>query len=560
MKYNKRSYIKKFNILNVAITAMFIGIICYAFYVQILNNSNYKNEVSLSAIKQRKLAAPRGRILDSNGIVLAYNEYKNDLYIIPHYFQGNIDTICGIVKIDCRAIKQKIQATPLNRVLIVQHVSDDIAHSVIGISGLFIQSYPQRVYNSDVSIQHVIGYVGLINRSTLEVENNDGIYAYDDIVGKSGIEYVYDRQMHGINGAEKYVVMANGLELLSPNRFLSKGEIIIKPKQSNDLILSIDHKIQDVFAKEMAGKKGAAVMMDIHTGAIIGLYSGPGFDPNDVRAVFNSNDYPLINRAISGYAPGSTFKIVTALAALELGIITIDDKFDCPGYYVFGGRVYHCWKHGAEGGHGKINLRDAIKHSCDVYFYNLAQKVGLENIVKYAKLLGFGSNTGIDLNDERAGMIVGRIKYKGAVINTVIGQGEVLVSPIQLANAYSSIFNGGILYLPRVVKGELVVLQKNSFKPENIEILRDALWAVVNEEGGTGFQFKSKTIILAGKTGTSQKADLHKINVKDNAVFVGFYPVSNPKIVICIFIEDGKHGSNLIPIANAVIEEYIKYY
>lgn len=560
MKFNQRKYVKKFNFLGLNVTLVFLGLVFYSFRLQIVEHRNFSGEVNANTVKQRKLAAPRGDILDRNGVVLATTEYQNDLYIIPYYYHENINLICANIKLDCNLLAIKFDRYPLNRILVAQNIPDSLAESYKKIPGLFIFRFAKRQYNQETATTHIVGYVGKINRAMLEM-NEDSLYADDDYVGQAGVEDVYNHEIHGINGAEQYVLMANGLELLSPNNFLQEDKVIIKPVKGNNLILSVDDRLQLVLATALGYQKGGAVVIDVHTGAVLAMYSSPGFDPKHIRNAFADTDHPLMNRAVNSFAPGSTFKLVTALAALEMGVIDTHTKLECHGSYYFGGRVWHCWKHGKLGdGHGKIDMRDAIKHSCDVYFYQLAQKVGLVNINKYARMLGLCEFTGVDLDVESRGRLpIIKGSSPGTLLNTVIGQGVVQVTPLQLANAYATIVNGGKLYAPRLAaNGDYpFILKDNHFKKQTIDFLMDALYAVVNEEGGTAYYSRSHYVEVAGKTGTAQIAGLDK-KKKDNAWFVGYYPVVEPQIAVCVFVEAGEHGSSVAPIAFRAIEEYSK--
>lgn len=557
MKFNNRQYIKKFGITGLTVSFIFIIIFVYAFRLQIIDHDILNNEVISNTIKQRKLPAPRGAIFDRNSVLLASTWYQNDLYIIPYYFHSNINIVCNDVGINCSELLLKITKAQLNRTLVAQNISDELAHKYNYISGLLVFRYAKRLYNTDSFVAHIVGYVGKINRTMLDVDNDDALYADDDFVGKSGIENIYNHELHGINGVEQYVVRANGLELLNPNRFLPQNKIIIEPIKGASNILSVDNNIQSVFAKEIGEKNGAAVMLDVHNGSVLAMYSSPTFNANNIKSVFGNVNHPLINRAISSYAPGSTFKIVTALAALESGVIDVYEKQECHGSYNFVGRTWHCWKHE---GHGAIDLRDGIKRSCDIYFYQLAQKVGLKNIIIYAKKLGFGNPTNIDLDEESSGKLPVIRNNGGVLLNTVIGQGVVQVTPLQLANAYASIVNGGTLYVPKMLLGaKPTVLQYNYFKQTTINFLMDALYAVVNEENGTAYYSKVPDIEVGGKTGTAQIAGLDK-KTKDNAWFVAYYPATNPKIVVCVFVEAGEHGSSVAKIAFKAIDEYRKKY
>lgn len=519
IKLNKTIYNRKYNIINTIFIILFSFIIIYFSYLQIYKHKSFITQVNLNCIKQTKIPAPRGNITDRNGILLATTIYKNNLYITPHNY--DLKSICNNSTINCLDIFSSIK----------------------------------RKYIAGTATSHIIGYLGRIDRNTLEVDNPDALFADDDLIGQSGIEYIYNRELHGINGYEKYIVMANGVELSSPNRFIAKNEEFTSPIIGNSITLSIDDRIQVLFAKEIGNRQGAAVMIKPSTGAIIAMYSSPSFDPNNIYSSFKDINYPLMNRALIPYAPGSTFKIITVLAALELGVINTHTIFDCPGYYRYGGRVFHCWKHH---GHGKIDMREAIKGSCDVYFYQLALKVGLQSINKYAHMLGLGEYTSIDLNNDAQGHIPLYKKYNGDVLNTAIGQGSVQVSPLQLADAYAAIINSGILYAPKIVlnnSDERILLKNNSFKKENIKFIMNALYAVVNEEGGTAYHVRLQQLGIAGKTGTAQIAGLDK-KKKENAWFVGYWPSDMPKIIVSIFVEGAGHGSSVAPIAFKAIELY----
>jgi penicillin-binding protein 2 len=555
LSLNKKLYLPKLSFLSFTITLTSLLLLSYSYKLQITNFEQYSKEAISNSFKQRKIAAPRGNIYDRNGILLASSITQNDLYILPYYFNNDLSLICDTIPINCKALHQKIVKTPFTKILIAQNIDYTIANNFSQINGLFISKRYVRWYNIESATTHIIGYIGKIDQLVLETQNDSSMYADDDFIGKMGLEYIYDQELHGINGAEQYIVMANGKELLSPNRFLPDKRIIIQPIKGNDLTLSIDDRLQLVLAKEIGFRDGAGVVMDVNTGAILAMYSSPSYDPYHVEKSFGSNNYPMINRTISGFAPGSTFKLITALAALELGIIKPTDTFNCPGYYVYGGRSFRCWKHS---GHGNMTLHDAIMESCDVFFYKLSLKVGLDNIIKYAHLLGINEYTGIDLDGENKGSIVGKIAYKATTLNTVIGQGAVLVSPLQLARAYATIVNGGKLLKPALVMSSPVILKQTNFGNGNIDLLKRALYDVVNVEGGTGYAFRSKSIILGGKTGSSQKASLDKRGIKDNSWFVAFYPVAKPKIAICVFIENGEHGAYSIPIVNKVVEQYEK--
>lgn len=557
MKYKYRHYATRFNFLETSIIIVFLFLVCMAFNLQVLNNHTFNAEIQANVFKKRKLSAPRGDILDRNGVVLASTTYQNDLYILPHYFHDNPYSVCDLLAINCSTLITKINKQSLNKILVAQNVNDELAMMFKCIPGLSILRIAKRNYNTDTATPHIVGYIGKIDRSTLELNNDNGIYANDDYIGWSGLEAVYDKALHGINGYEQYVMTANGLELANPNNFLSVNSDVIPPIKGTNLYTSIDSRLQELMAREIGYRNGAGVVLNVNDGSVLALYSSPNFDPNNIKSVFRDNNHPLLNRALRTYAPGSTFKLIVALAALETGVIKPNETFNCPGYFKFGGRRWKCWKSGKHGnGHGKVDFRKAIKESCDVYFYELSLRVGLKNINKYAKMLGFGEYTRIDLTGDDKGNLQPLSTRGGDLLNSSIGQGKVQVSPLQLAMAYSTIVNNGKLYQPKIIIGEPVIVKQNQFKPETIRFLKEAMWAVVNEENGTAFANRINGLGVIGKSGTSQTGSL-KGKSKDNAWFVSIYNYEHPEIVVVVFVESGGHGaSTSAPITFKIIQAY----
>lgn len=434
---------------------------------------------------------------------------------------------------------------------------------------------------------HVIGYTGEISKEDAN-DDDDGIYAMGDFVGKTGIEKVLDKLIRGQNGAEQVAVNAKGRE----ERVIGK----IAPIAGNNVILNIDAKLQTAIYSAVGGKAAAVVVMDVTNGAVLALVSSPSFDPNSFMdglpkeewsKITNNPKHPMENKATVGlYPPGSTYKPFVAIAALEEKLVDEETTFNCKGAIDFGGRSFRCW---LKTGHGKTSLHKAIVESCDVYFYNIGRMIGVDNIAKYANAFGFGSITGIDMDREKKGNIptkawkMNKFKKKWALGDTIsasIGQGYDLVTPLQLAVAYAAIANGGIVWRPRVVNrvesvnGEVV----KDFPPQKIRtieigegtlsLIRKALWGVVNENGGTGIKAKGQNVSVCGKTGTAQVISMPQndkskkqkrsgIFVQDHALFVGYAPYSNPEIVVAVVMENAGHGGVVAaPVAKVAIDTY----
>jgi len=458
------------------------------------------------------------------------------------------------------------------------------------LPGVAVEVVPIRQYLSGEMIAHIIGYTGEVSREDLQ-RDVSGESSIGDMTGKSGIEKFLDSYLRGKSGAEQVEVNVFGKEIKRIGR--------IQPVSGNNVVLTIDAYLQKIAWESMKDKAGAVVVMDPRDGSILALVSSPSFDPNlfnggialeDWESLSKDPSHPMENRAISGqYPPGSTYKLIVAAAALEEGLITPSTTFFCNGSFELGNRRYRCWqKHG----HGNMNLHRAIVQSCDVYFYNLGMLLGVDKIAEYARGFGLGLPSGIDLPREKGGLIPSR-QWKlsrfreswqmGETTSIAIGQGYNLVTPLQLANAYAALANGGVVYRPRLVKrvetmdGQVI----RTFEPEqrgklpvsskNIEILSHALWGVVNESGGTGYALKRKEGDVCGKTGTSQvislpsddgarKGKIFHSRFRDHALFVGFAPYKNPEIVVAVIAEHAGHGGSAAaaPVARRIIDAYFE--
>jgi penicillin-binding protein 2 len=432
---------------------------------------------------------------------------------------------------------------------------------------------PRRLYPQNGALAHVIGYTGEISEKELD-EAEFAKYNQADVVGKFGIEKQYNDTLMGVDGQRQVVV---------DNRGQVRQTLKTKPAvEGKDLQLTVDLDVQTVAELAMEGKNGSVVALDPRSGEVLAMVSRPTFDPNkfavriknkDWREIADNLESPLLNRAIQAeLAPGSTFKPIVALAGLATG--TVDDKWSthCSGGVALFGRYQHCWV--SPKGHGTLSMHGGIVHSCDVYFYTLGSKLGIDNLAFYGDMAGFGQRTGIDLPGEKAGLMPSekwklryyRTKwYAGETPSVAIGQGALTVTPLQLARAIGGMAVGGKWYQPHMVKKPLdqVKVAEWALDPVQVKTVVDGMYGVVNE-GGTGLRAALPHIEVCGKTGTAQLAsnDYMKAgggggeDMRDNAWFVGFAPRDNPEIVVVALFEHGGHGQYAAAIVRDVLKAH----
>ena len=455
------------------------------------------------------------------------------------------------------------------------------------LPGVYVSVRARRSYLTDQMTSHVLGYLGEINTRQLRRLRRRG-YRRGDEIGQAGLEKRWEQHLAGRSGGEKVEVDATGRKVRVIDRH--------KATPGHNVVLTLDMDVQQVAYGALKGKEGAIVVLDVNTGAVLALVSTPAFDPNSFargmtpgewRQLAADSENPLHNRALQGhFPPGSTFKIVTALAGLQEGVISPDRTLFCGGSYKVGNRVLRDWK---KNGHGHMNMHQALVQSCDVYFYQLAQRLGVDKIAKYARRFGFGAPTGIDLDGESGGLVpdrawkrrrFGQPWYPGETPLVAIGQGFLGVTPLQMASLLATVANGGTVYRPWFVKQVLSpegeVMEEYGpvrsgtvdMKPENLALVRRALFDVVHGRRGTGKRARSKIVDIAGKTGTAQIAEMRGEAVKsedlpyvvrDHAWFVAYAPAEKPEIAVATLVEHGGHGgATAAPIAKKVIEAYFR--
>lgn len=566
--------------ISYIVIAAFLLLIIRLWQLQIVQGNEYRKSSEANRLRVITIPAPRGIIFDRNGIPLVKNSsYYCASIIYGEFDRSKIDLLSKVLHMPVEKIHEKTNKNgmgPFTLIRLKQGLSfNEVAYIESRRSdfpGLIIEVDVSREYIYGNFGSHLIGYLGKLTPSQLRDP------AFRDVppeafIGQWGAEMLFDKKLRGKPGERIIEVDALGREI----RLLQEKQ----PMKGKDITLSVDINLQNEAEKAFGERSGALVAIKPGTGEILGLISKPSFDPNLFSRGINYHEWiaitkdkknPMLNRALqSQYPPGSTFKIITAIAALEEGVITPDTKVDCRGGINYGRWHFGCWR---KNGHGVVSLHRAIVESCDVYFYEAGKRLGIDKIYDYALSLGLGKETGLELVKERRGLIP-NTKWKqehkklpwflGETFNSAIGQGYVAVTPIQMAVMISAVANDGNLYKPTLIKdADPVISGKAKVGPETLEIIKKALSGVVNEPGGTGWAAKSQFTIIGGKTGTAQvvaiKKDSHYLPEKfrDHAWFVAFAPVENPEIALAVFVEHGGHGGGTAaPIAKKAIEGYL---
>ena len=568
-----------------------------AWYLQIIKGQEFSRLSKHNRIRIREIPASRGMILDRRGRILVDNRPSFEVFLVPEDIVDmgkTIESLGGVLKVSPDEVGKKLEANKHRPPFKPIRIQSDISRlhlalletHKLDLPGLIVDVRPRRAYTHGDMASHLLGYLGEIDRHQLQ-QSRFKKYQMGDSIGKYGVEQKWEPILKGEDGGRQVEVDAMGRELKVLQR--------VEPHPGNNVFLTIDVDLQAASEKLLRGKEGTIVAMNPQNGHILAMVSHPSFSPSLFAGGINHEDwenlvsnpfYPLQNRAIQGqYAPGSVFKVITASAGLEEGVISPQEILSCRGSYRFGNRSYRCWR---KGGHGRVKLHRAIVESCDVFFYQVGERLGIDTLARYAKGFGLGKPTGISLSDEKPGLIptsawkkkvYGEVWYGGETLSCAIGQGYILVTPLQLLNVISAIGNGGALYRPQIVErieranGELVksyppiAMDKIPLSTENLAIIRQALFGVVNEDRGTGRIARVRGTTVSGKTGTAQVISLRDEDEekedtpyehRDHAWFVAYAPMNNPLIAVVALVEHGGHGASAAaPLAREVLRKYL---
>lgn len=560
---------------------IFLFLIAGFWLLQVRDHQANSELAEHNRIKTVPLLAPRGKMLDRDGRVIVDNHSAYKLMLARETLKPeHIDAIAAGLHLDADEIRQRLKRFESRPKYVPIMIKQELTPGEIAFveSHRDPETFPEmeliltgsRLYPRNGLAAHVIGYVGEVSEQELN-SPDFAKYSSGDLVGKFGLERQYNDVLIGVDGQRRVVVDSMGREReLLENMEATPG---------NNLQLTLDLDLQAVAELAMEGKRGAVIALDPRNGEVLAMVSRPTFDPNLFTGRIRAEDWkrltgdpnnPLLNRAIQAqFAPGSTFKPIVTMAALESGSIDENFSVHCAGGASFYGHFYHC-----DEKHGTLNLHNAIVHSCDTYFYTVGNKTGIDNIAAYGEMMGLGKRTGIDLPGEAEGIMPSpkwklrarREKwYGGETINVAIGQGAVNVTPVQLAYAIGGLVNGGTWYRPHLVKSAATPepARHAGFRPENIATVVSGMCGVVNE-GGTGSSAHVPGLEICGKTGTAQRIslDLAKSGkaagdaAKENGWFVGFAPREHPEIVVVALFEASGHGYSAAPIVRDVIKTY----
>ncbi|MGO9830006.1 MAG: penicillin-binding protein 2 [Myxococcaceae bacterium] len=596
--------------LGLAMLAGLLLLTVRLYRLQVIHGDEYAAKSVANFVKEIRIRADRGIIKDRRGETLVDSRPSFDVFITPAFCEhcseevlprlagwlGWDDTSRAHVEALLHAAKKSapFQSVPVQLDLTRDELDTLAAHKT-ELPGVDWPAVPHRQYRAGAVLSHVLGYMNEISQDELDRAPPGSAYALGDFVGRRGVERHFERELRGTDGSRQEVVNARGETIQELNDLLG-GRPPVPPRPGDTVVLSLDMRLQEEAERAFPGVAGAVVVMDVRTGFILAVVSRPGFDSNlltgrvtaaQMAELAKDPLQPMIFRPTQQhYSPGSTFKVVTALTALESHALSASSTVTCTGGYTLGSRRWRCWN---DAGHGPVDARHALQHSCDTYYYRVADLLGLDPIAEMGRALGLGAPTGVGVVAEVPGIMPDSAYHdrvtpggytKGLALNSAIGQGDVNVTPLQLANLYATVANGGQLFRPQLVRriespdGKTLqefqpeVVREVPLEAEHRRLVLDALAAVVNEPGGTAYRSRLADVQYAGKTGTAQVTTIGKVRVKESAMnfwqrdhawFAAIAPVDEPEIVVVVLNEHGGHGaSEAAPTAAAIIEKFFE--
>ncbi len=582
---DNREYIRRIGWFGWFFSILVLGLFCRLWYLSIVRYDHFLSLATRNQIRSVPLVAPRGEIYDREGTILVENTFGFDLLLFPDqvidpketqaYLENAIDFSAEefYERLDVGRSYGRYQPVVLKQNLPLAQISYLLARSA-DHPELEILERPRRSYVYGILGAHLLGYMGEISAPELSL-NIFRKRRAGDLIGKSGIERIYDAELAGKDGIQKLRVDSLGrtVELLPP----------VPPQSGKAIRLTIDLDLQKATEKALEGRVGAAIAMDPRNGEILAITSRPTFNPNDFSTrislsrwgnLTSDADRPLQNRVVQNtFAPGSIFKIVMAMAGLEGGLLDPKETVLCSGSKEFFGHRFRC---GARSGHGRLDLKRALQYSCNIYFYELGRRLGIDRIAAFSRKIGLGAATGVDLTGEVPGIVPSREWKKkttgvpwfaGETISVSIGQGPILVTPLQVALVLTAISRGQ--FVQPHIRMDRNSDNVQSFPQEYLQPVKDGLWLAVNELG-TGRAAHIDGMEVAGKTGTVQiisRTTLEKLppgqaaKFKPNAWFAGFAPMDDPRIVVAVIIERGGDGGRVAaPIARAIFQAYMQKF
>jgi penicillin-binding protein 2 len=596
----------RFLLLAILFVLPLAGLLAQLWHLQVTRGEHFHQLAHNNYIRTVDLTPERGVLYDVRGRVVAENRAAWDVHMTPDVFRvrdGALTTLTEVLHLSAaeqQRIAQRLERGFRGDVLVRRDITRDQLAALEArrgdMPGVYVRVNQRRHYPFDGLGAHLVGFMNQIREDELGALREFG-YQSGDFIGRTGLERAFEAILRGAPGMERQVVRVRGqVDPEEIARELLGAYRRVDPVPGRNLHLTIDMQLQEIIEEVTEHRvSGGVVVLDPRDGSILAMFSKPGFNPNawsgrlstlEQRESDNNPFHPMLDKSVQSWFPGSTYKIIPALAALEEGIITMDDTINCPGYLQYGDRRFRCWN---RGGHGATNLRRALAQSCDVYFYQLGLQLGIDRMASYAYEFGFGERPGLGFNGDSPGVVPtrewhdanspGGFQY-GFTVNTSVGQGDTRVSPLQLALAYAALFNGGHLYYPRIVDRitnpwgtTLFEYPRRTrrtlrFTPAHRAQVIDGLRAVLHDDIGTAHAHALRYITVAGKTGTAQVRSLESVRLadgeivfrdRDHAWFVAVAPMDQPRIVVAVFLEHGGGGSgDAAPVAMRIIDRYFR--
>jgi penicillin-binding protein 2 len=573
-------------VLQYGVVVACAALLVVFWYVQVLRGHHYRELAENNQSRQIPIQAPRGPMLDRSGVILVENRASFSIVLRPEdcpNLDATIAALSRVLRVSESQIRERIarRGAPFQLVVVKANASAQDVASIVArrfeLPQIEVNPVPLRSYPLGAAGAHALGRVGEITERQLHATEGSGLRT-GLLIGQAGLEVSYNRFLMGREGTRRVIVNSHGVEV----REEKHEEAVDGPR----LDLAIDAGLQLAMEQAFGEHAGCGVALDPRTGEILAMVSRPAFDPNNFSTGIDPSGWarlssdpttPLINRVIQGqYSPGSLFKIIMATAALEEGVITPETTLHCGGQITLYGNVFHC--HRAQG-HGTISLRRALAESCNVFFFQVGVKLAIGRIAQYARKYGLGSATGLDLPNEMEGLVPdpewkqrvqGRPWYAGETVSVAIGQGQVNVTPLQMACVAACVANGGRLPRPHIVRAiggvaqPVAPLRDTGFKPETIAAVREGMWEVVNESGGTGARAQIPGYDVCGKTGTAQVVTHERLvragkkeEMQPHGWFIGFAPRDNPRVAFAFLVEHGGSGSGAAaPVAQTFLKRF----
>ena len=581
IREDRRALVRRIEAARIIVGTVFALLATAYWYVQIARGEHYYTLSENNRIRSVRTMAPRGYVLDRHGSILVDNQPGYTLHLYrreARNLEASVDFAAGVLKVPRDQLRARVQRGLHDPEFLPIMVAENLGIEDVAAIEARVPEHPEfvitvaqrRLYTLGTAAAHALGY--LSEASPEQIKGIEKEYRLGDWMGQKGIEGSYEKLLAGIDGQRRVVVDSHGREIAEEER--------VEARPGQNVFLTLDLGLQRIAENFFQDKVGSAVAMNPKTGEILVLVSSPSYDPNWFTRRVSASEWagllgdphtPLQNRAIqNAFSPGSVFKIYLAYGALALGLVDPEQRVFCPGHATFYGRTFHCHK---KDGHGWVNLRDAIKVSCDVYFYNLGRRLGIEHISEIARAFGFGSATGVDLPFEKSGLVPSEEWalqkrharwYPSETISVAIGQGPVLVTPLQVARGLSALVNGGRLPTPHLflasqdprtsapLRYRVETREGMPLDPSRAAIVLNGMWAVVNEPGGTAFASRVPGLDFGGKTGTTQvvgreaviRAGADRGKLQDHAWFAGFASLQDPQLVVVVFVENGGHGGS----------------